>query len=595
MPSTSSTTIDVLRIFDKSIKGRWWQVAVICVSVVVVEIVDRVVVPWYFKIFFDRLSSADIEAGPQVILPALTHSLFIIALLWFTAWIFWRVVAFTDIPFVTHVTRDIYIRSFNYLLRHSHQFFVDSFAGALVRRINRLVKAFEAIADHFEYHLLPLAVNIFGILIAISFRSRLVALILLIWLVVFISFNYFFALWKLKYDVRKAEKDSEVTGCLSDAIANSSNVQLFSGFRSEESLFEKVTDELRRLRSLTWIFGETNFAVQALMMSGLHIGVLFISLKFWVEGKLTLGDFVLFQTYLGLLFHRTWDLHRTIRHLYESFADAKEMVDILNTPHEISDRKSAKALQVSKGRIEFQSVVFNYRKTRKILDGLDLQISPREKIALVGPSGAGKSTLVKLLFRLYDIDKGKILIDGQNISAVTQDSLHDAIALVPQDPALFHRSLMENIRYGRRDASDEEVMEAAKKAHCHEFISELSEGYETLVGERGIKLSGGERQRVAIARAILKDAPILVLDEAISSLDSESESLIQDALRVLMKDKTVIVIAHRLSTIIQMDRIIVMEKGKVVDIGTHEELMKKVGIYQKLWNIQAGGFGVDDR
>jgi ABC-type multidrug transport system fused ATPase/permease subunit len=224
------------------------------------------------------------------------------------------------------------------------------------------------------------------------------------------------------------------------------------------------------------------------------------------------------------------------------------------------------------------------------LDDLDLRISPHEKIALVGPSGAGKSTLVKLLFRQYDIDKGKILIDGQSISAMTQDSLHDAIALVPQDPALFHRSLMDNIRYGRRDATDEEVVLAAKKAHCHEFISELSDGYNTLVGERGIKLSGGERQRVAIARAILKDAPILVLDEATSSLDSESESLIQDALKILMKDKTVIVIAHRLSTIIQMDRIVVMEKGKVVDMGTHDELMNKVGIYQKLWNIQAGGF-----
>ncbi len=221
-------------------------------------------------------------------------------------------------------------------------------------------------------------------------------------------------------------------------------------------------------------------------------------------------------------------------------------------------------------------------------------IAPGEKIALVGPSGAGKSTITKLLLRLYDINSGAIEIDGQNIAEVTQESLRNAIAFVPQEPVLFHRTLMENIRYGRRDATDAEVIDAAKKAHCHEFIAALPEGYNTYVGERGIKLSGGERQRVAIARAILKDAPILVLDEATSSLDSESEHLIQDALEVLMRGKTVIVIAHRLSTIMKMDRIVVLEGGQVVAEGTHEELLQQGGLYHKLWSIQAGGFIVDE-
>jgi ATP-binding cassette subfamily B protein len=267
------------------------------------------------------------------------------------------------------------------------------------------------------------------------------------------------------------------------------------------------------------------------------------------------------------------------------------MVELMALPHGIIDRSGAKALKVKKGALAFEGESFKYPTGQTVLKYLDLTIKPGEKVALVGPSGAGKSTIVKILFRFYDLTKGRILIDGQDIAKVTQDSLRDAISLVPQEPILFHRTLKENIRYGRPEASDEEVVLAAKQAHCHDFISGLEKGYETYVGERGVKLSGGERQRVAIARAILKNAPILVLDEATSSLDSESEHLIQDALQTLMQGKTVIVIAHRLSTIMQMDRIIVLEDGAVADTGTHHELLKtEGGLYKKLWQLQAGGF-----
>jgi len=318
---------------------------------------------------------------------------------------------------------------------------------------------------------------------------------------------------------------------------------------------------------------------------------MYLALKWWYGGLLTLGDIVLVQAYLLRIFDQLWDTGKNIRAIYESLADANEMTEMLLVPHEVQDKPGARALTVSKGELELRNVTFAYPTYAPVLKDFSLLVHPGERIALVGQSGAGKSTIVKLLLRFSDIQGGQILIDGQNIAECRQDSLRRSIALVPQDPILFHRPLLENIRYARPQASREEVIRAAKLAHCHEFIASFPEQYDTYVGERGVKLSGGERQRVAIARAILKNAPILVLDEATSSLDSESEMFIQDALKTLMQGKTTIVIAHRLSTIMQMDRIVVIEGGKIIEEGKHKELIKaRQGIYQKLWQIQAGGF-----
>jgi ATP-binding cassette subfamily B protein len=291
------------------------------------------------------------------------------------------------------------------------------------------------------------------------------------------------------------------------------------------------------------------------------------------------------------VFHKLWNVGRNMRRVYQAIADGNEMTEMLLTPHEVQDVENAGLLKVNSGKIEFNHTSFSYKDQESIFNDFNLSISGGERVALVGPSGGGKSTIVKLLFRSYDLTGGGIEIDGQDISKVTQESLREQISLVPQDPILFHRSILENIRYAKPEATEKEVIAAAKAAHCHEFIEKLSSKYETMVGERGVKLSGGERQRVAIARAILKNAPILVLDEATSSLDSESESLIQDALKTLMQGKTTIVIAHRLSTIMAMDRIVVIEDGQITEQGKHEELLKdKDGKYQKLWHIQAGGF-----
>jgi ATP-binding cassette subfamily B protein len=280
-----------------------------------------------------------------------------------------------------------------------------------------------------------------------------------------------------------------------------------------------------------------------------------------------------------------------MRDLYRDLADAEEMVEILNTKYEIEDPENAKNISVVRGKIEFQKVKFSYDKSKKVIKNLNLYIKPGEKVALVGPSGGGKSTVAKLILRFFDIQRGKILVDGQNIKTVTQNSLRSQISLVPQDPILFHRTLKENIRYGCRNATDEQVIAASKLAHCHEFIQKFPEKYETYVGERGVKLSGGERQRVAIARAILANNPITILDEATSSLDSYSESKIQEALKNLMKYKTTLIIAHRLSTIMSADRILVFKDGEIVESGTHNALIKKEkGLYKKLWHLQSGGY-----
>jgi len=576
-------------VYWKHMRPYLWVVCIILALVVAAKSLD-VVAPLFYKRFFDLLSG-EIPAVSEELPALLRGTILIVLILHLFNWIAWRLFALFSNWFQPRVMADLRQTAFSYLHHHSYRFFSNSFSGSLVRRVNRLADSFEALVDQMVFNIIPLFVIVVGNLIVLWTRSSMLALILLGWVVLYIVINVLFATWKTKYDFSRAELDSETTGVLADSLTNAVTVKLFTGHAFESGLFKNVTERLRRMHTFTWNIGEAMEAVQALLMTLIEFVIMYYAIGLWYEGVLTVGDFVLIQTYLMGLFMVLWNVGRAIRKLYEALANADEMIEILNTPHEVKDVRNAKELQVQTGRIEFQNVYFSFNKTRRILKDMNLVIKPKEKIALVGPSGAGKSTITKLLFRFFDVERGKILVGNQNIAKVTQDSLRENIALVPQEPILFHRTIMDNIRYGRRGATDEEVIEAAKRAHAHEFIEGLQEGYETFVGERGVKLSGGERQRVAIARAILKNAPILVLDEATSSLDSESEALIQEALEELMKDKTTIVIAHRLSTIMKMDRIIVIEDGKVTDSGTHKQLLKKKdNIYKKLWEIQAGGF-----
>ena len=547
-----------------------------------------VAAPWYLGQFIDALTKSTPGA-------AVVHTLLVLLVLFGTM----RLLVWAGLQsqftvlnrFEVKVMANLANSAFDYLMGHSHDYFQSNFTGTLVRRVTRYTRAYEQIFDTLLFNFFATFLFAGGVIAVLWYKNTLLGIGLTVWTVVFVVVQFLLARWRQPLRIARSELDSKQTGALSDAVTNQQAVSLFAAGAHERHIFGDITDALRAAILRVWTAEQKIIAVQGFLGVVIQVGLLYGAIILWQHGVITVGDFVLLQVYVITLIDRLWNLGNMMRGLYNAFADAYEMVVVMNTPHEIQNAPDAKPLTVTEGAIQFEHVDFNFHETRSIFKDFNLSIKPGEKVALVGTSGAGKSTVTKLLLRLYDLTAGHILIDGQDIAKVTQDSLRSQIAFVPQEPILFHRSLMENIRYGRLNASDEEVIEAARKAHCHEFITQLSEGYDTLVGERGVKLSGGERQRVAIARAILKNAPILILDEATSSLDSESEALIQDALNTLMEGKTILIIAHRLSTIMSVDRILVLEAGTIVDEGTHQELLKrKGGLYQKLWNIQAGGF-----
>lgn len=556
-------------------------------SMLAVSILE-LVKPLYYKQFFDLLVS---EGDKQNIFDSIIRVMITIAIIQTGVWIFRRVNHFVANYFESKVIAELNNMCFANLHKHSFAFFNNNFVGSLTKKVKWFVGGYEAIVDRIIWNIIPMIIGIIFIVIVMFNLNFWLGVGISIWLILFIVINWIFTKFKLKYDVLKSEKETASTAILADTITNNSNVKLFNGYDREVDAYSQANEELRKIRRWAWDLGSIFESVQGALMVVLELGIMFYAIILWRNDNFTLGSFVLIQSYLWIIMDHIWNFGWMIRMIYQNLADAEEMTAILATPFEIKDIPGARQLKVTSGKIEFKKVGFNYENSKSILDNFELVIPARQRLAVVGPSGAGKTTLIKLIFRMHDTSSGKVLIDGQDISKVAQESLWHNVSLVPQDPILFHRTLKENIAYGKPGATDDEILAASKAAHCHEFISSQEKGYDTYVGERGIKLSGGERQRVAIARAILKNAPILVLDEATSSLDSESEALIQDALANLMKNKTVIVIAHRLSTIRKMDRIIVVDKGGIIEDGNHESLSnQKDGIYARLWKMQAGGF-----
>lgn len=565
-----------------------WSFLITIFSLLIAAILTAAT-PVYLKKIIDIMTTVNVSK--ENVSSELFSIIGIITLLYAIEWVAWRVSTYYSGMIGIWAMADISKDCFSFLQKLSFNFFSSNFVGSLVKRVNWFVRAYESIIEIFFWDIFVVACRILLMLGVIFTRNTILGWSLTAWVVFFLILNHQFVKIKLKYNLKRNDAETKATGILADTVTNHLNVKLFTAQKLEESRFSKITDEVKKWRKITYSLDTIFEAVQSFLMFALDIGILYLAVTLWQKDQLTVGDLVLLQTYLFGMISMLWGFGRSVRRVYHGLADAEEMTVMLNTPPEIKDLAHASDLHVTDGRIEFKQVVFAYDKNKEVLKNLNLTVQSKEKIAFVGPSGAGKSTVTKLLLRLYNLSGGEILVDTQNIAHVTMESLWKQVSLVPQDPILFHRTLLENIRYGKPDATEAEVVQAAKLAHCHEFIQGFADGYNTYVGERGVKLSGGERQRIAIARAILHNAPILILDEATSSLDSESEHLIQKALDVLIKDKTVIVIAHRLSTIMKMNRIFVINEGVVQESGSHQGLMEKDnGLYKKLWQAQVGGF-----
>ena len=541
-------------------------------------------------IFAGRMVDA-IAGGPDGFDAAL-HALFTIVALGIVYVLLRDTVFRSIIRLTTRVMQAMTQEAFWRVQRFSTDWHANSFAGATVRKISRGTWAMDLLNDVILVELLPSILVLLGATALLAARWPLMGAAVAAGVALFLLVSLVLVLRYVAPAARLAnEMDSKLGGNLADSIGCNAVVKTFGAERREDGFIARTVETWRQRTSRTWHRGTNSGTTQNLMMVGLNGMVLGIGLWLWRQGLATPGDITYVLGTYALIHGYLRGVGMHVRNLQRAVNDMEELVDFMDQPLGVEDRPGAPEIAVDAGRIDFDAVTFRYQgQQQPIYDGFSLTIAPGERIGLVGHSGSGKSTFVKLVQRLYDLDGGAIRIDGQDIAGVTQESLRRQIALVPQEPVLFHRTLAENIAYGRPDATMEQIVEAAKQAYAHDFISRLPQGYETLVGERGVKLSGGERQRVALARAILADAPVLILDEATSSLDSVSESLIQAAVEKLIVGRTTIIVAHRLSTVQKVDRILVFDRGRIVEQGTHAELVKREGgHYRQLFEHQAMG------
>ncbi len=488
------------------------------------------------------------------------------------------------------VTRAIY----HYLQHHSHRYLSNNFAGALAHRISEtsmgVTQTLWSLLTEFWPTFIVLTLSV----VLLYGAHPQLAGMMLIWAVGFVAISYVLARRCQPHALKASAARSETTGAVVDSVTNLTSARLFArlGFEREH-LDESLVEELKAIRRSN-SYAERVRWFQFGAAAVLKIGTLYYALQLWGRGAIGVGDFVMAVSLSLLIINEARNLSRRFLEFFEYIGNVANGVHTIIRPHELVDAPDAQPVTIERGDIEFRDVSFAYGAETRVFENLSVRIPAGQRVGLVGFSGSGKSTFVSLILRLFDPQTGQILIDGVDLRAMTQDALHTQLSLIPQDPSLFHRTLMENIRYGRVEAGDAEVIEAAKRAHAHDFIAQMKEGYNSMVGERGVKLSGGQRQRIAIARVVLKGAPILILDEATSSLDSITEKAIQETLDQEMRNKTVIVVAHRLSTIANLDRILVFDGGRIIEDGSHTELLLLRGAYFRLWSRQAGGFLPED-
>lgn len=550
-------------------------------------LINGILAPYILSLFIDRLKFGGItfdNSLPIIITYAITV---------FTGEvIMWRLALYFSWTFEVNSQRDLYTAIFEKLSREDMMFHANRFGGSLVSQSSKLIGAFERFWDMIIWNIVPMLTTIAGAIVALSALGLWqYGMFLTIYACIFISIVIIRSRFMVERNRQEAAASNATSGYLADMVTNVMTVKSFGQEKYElQKARSTVDDWMRKSFRLRQAVLITTGLFSSMYAFGATAALVFAVLASQ-NGIASVGMIYLIFMYALNVNRQLWEMNNITRTYNRVLGDAHEMALILTTDYRLVDHGKTQ-LVVPNGAITFRDVAFSHDRGEgeHVFNNFNLEIPAGQRVGIVGHSGSGKTTLTRILLRFSDIDKGSILIDGQDVGLVTQRSLHHAIAFVPQEPMLFHRSLRENIAYGKTDASDNEVINAAKEAYAWEFIDKLKDGLDTTVGERGVKLSGGQRQRIAIARAILKDAPILVLDEATSALDSESEKLIQASLANLMQGRTSIVIAHRLSTISKLDRIVVLDNGKIVEDGTHEELLALSGTYAKLWSHQSGGF-----
>lgn len=569
------------------VKQQWLKFAFLALSSVVWATNDTFY-PYFLKQIVNTLQHY--HGNPVSVFAALKWVLLMLVIFWLLSDFFMRMQTIVQVYTFPQFRASIRAAVFNYVKSHSHEYFASNFAGNLANKLADLPTSCQTILEIFCFQFVTAMIGVIIVFCMMWNTKPIFAGLVIAWLCVHMVITFTFLRSGNRLWESHSESVSVLTGKIVDVFTNILNMRLFArGKYESEYLKTFQDDEIYKSKKALWQI--------AIMQIGLGLngiclilGTVFLLIHGWINHWVSLGDFTQISMQIFWLLGWIWYISFQLTMFVREKGTIDNALTLINKAHDLVDIKDASLINITKGEIKFDNVTFAYQENKLVFEKLNLIIPAGQKVGLVGFSGSGKSTFVNLILRFYDVQSGKIIIDGQNIASVQQDSLRSQIAMIPQDPALFHRTLMENIRYGRLDATDEEVIQAAKLAHCHEFIEKLNDGYESLVGERGIKLSGGQRQRIAIARAILKNAPILILDEATSSLDSVTEKLIQESLHTLMSVRTTIVVAHRLSTLVDMDRIIVFHKGQIIEEGTKESLLKTDGHFAHLWNMQTEGF-----
>lgn len=550
-------------------------------------VLESTVMPYALRMIVDHLQTA--RAGEDV-WQALTPSLMLYIGAQAAMFFLFRIQDWVSTRVKPRLLADMRLDAFTHAQRHSHRFFTDHFAGSLANKVADIPRAFSTLLDNINWRFTPAFSVTVSVLITVALLQWQAAALLLTWTVMHLGIAWWFARSINEQSRDNAERRSELQGLIVDSFTNQMAVRLFARFTQERDVLgvaqARERDSFQRM--MVTMF-KLRFFLDVPMLFAVAM-LLGLCILLWERQALSTGDIV-FILYASMnVMTWVWMFATELPQFYADSGVIRQALETLRAPIEITDAADALPLRVSGGGIVCENVTFGYREAGHVFNDLCVSIAPGERVGLVGFSGSGKTTFLNLLLRHYDVQGGRILIDGQDIAKVTQDSLHEAIAVIPQDTSLFHHSLRDNIRYSRPHATQEEVIAAATQAQCHEFIMGLEKGYDTEVGERGVKLSGGQRQRIALARAILKNAPILVMDEATSALDSVTERVIQESMQTLMQGRTAIVIAHRLSTLAHLDRILVFEKGRLIEQGTHAALLADGGHYATLWQMQAGGF-----